>query len=84
MRNLQDYRQEINEIDDRIIELLNERFQVSVEIGEYKRERALPTLDRDREEEIKAKILQIKAAEVIKERILGVYAAIFKESRELQ
>ncbi|MDF9867056.1 chorismate mutase [Bacilli bacterium PM5-3] len=84
MKNLNDYRQEIDEIDDEIIALLTQRFEKSLEIGSYKKEKSLKIIDNKREEEIKDKILKCKNSELIKEKILGVYFEIFSASKELQ
>ena len=51
MTDLKDLRVRIDEIDTQIINLFNERAGVANEIGAYKRENALPVLDRQRERE---------------------------------
>ena len=44
-----------NCIDDNIIELLEQRFNLVVEIGQYKKENNLPVFDAKRESAIKQK-----------------------------
>ena len=84
MKNLNDYRKEIDEIDEQIVVLLDQRFQKCFEISEYKKEKNITVEDKKREEEIKAKILNCKTSEVIKEKLLAVYQEVFKSSKELQ
>ena len=49
MNNLDKHRKEIDKIDDNIIELLEQRFNLVVEIGQYKKENNLPVFDAKRE-----------------------------------
>ena len=48
---LSNYRQEIDEIDGRLVELLKKRLAVSEEIGRFKAENRLPIYDPQRERE---------------------------------
>ena len=48
---LDDYREEIDRIDEQIIELFGRRMEVARRIGEYKKENGLNILDSAREEE---------------------------------
>ena len=84
MKNLMDYRQEIDELDNEIIELLNQRFTKTLEIKKYKQEHSLAIEDLKREEEIKQKIINTKSSEIVKEKLLGVYDRVIKGSKELQ
>lgn len=52
MGNLDEYREEINQIDSELAKLFERRMQVSQAIGEYKKEYALPVKDNSRETEI--------------------------------
>ena len=47
---LDDYREEIDRIDEQIIELFGRRMEVARRIGEYKKENGLNILDSAREE----------------------------------
>lgn len=51
MSGLNDYRIEIDEIDKKLVELLDKRMRVSEKIGRYKKENNLPVLDAARERE---------------------------------
>ena len=49
MRDLKDIRLEINEIDDKMRRLFEERMKAVREVAEYKKANGLPVLDRERE-----------------------------------
>ena len=49
--DLQDYRKQIDEIDDQLVKLFQQRMEVSEGIAAYKKERGLPILDAGREHE---------------------------------
>jgi chorismate mutase len=50
--NLSDWRRRIDEIDKKLVELLNERSQCALEIGRIKQESSLPLYQPDREIEV--------------------------------
>ncbi|HJZ64531.1 MAG TPA: chorismate mutase [Candidatus Acidoferrum sp.] len=50
--NLSDWRRRIDELDKRLVELLNERSQCALEIGKLKQEQHLPLYQPDREKEV--------------------------------
>lgn len=51
MENLEQMRQEIDKIDDRIIEAFKERMALSAKIAKFKKDNNLPVLDAYREKE---------------------------------
>jgi len=50
--NLSDWRRRIDEIDKKLVELLNERSQCALEIGRLKQESNIPLYQPDRENEV--------------------------------
>ena len=50
--NLADWRRRIDEIDKKLVELLNERSQCALEIGRIKQESNIPLYQPDRESEV--------------------------------
>ncbi len=50
--NIEDWRRKIDEIDRKLVELLNERSRCAVEIGRLKRAAALPLYQPEREREV--------------------------------
>ncbi len=52
MERIHELRERIDEIDEEILELLDERVAVAKKIGEIKRERGISITDTEREEEV--------------------------------
>jgi chorismate mutase-like protein len=50
--NLSDWRRRIDEIDKKLVELLNQRSHCALEIGKLKQEAKLPLYQPDRENEV--------------------------------
>jgi chorismate mutase len=50
--NLADWRRRIDEIDKRLVELLNERSKCALEIGRLKQEAKMPLYQPDREKDV--------------------------------
>ena len=56
MRDLNEIRKDINEIDDKLLELYKRRMDCAEEVGYYKKENNIPILNEKREEDILNKI----------------------------
>ena len=80
---IEELREKINSLDDRIIKLLEERFLVSKEIGKIKFNSERTILDKNREREIINR-LDINSKIISKESVDMIYQNIFKISREIQ
>lgn len=80
--DLQDLRLEIDKIDTQMIRLFCQRMEVSKAIGAYKKERGLPILVPQREQEKLADVAD-QAGE-LSDYALRLYEAIFALSREYQ
>lgn len=79
--SLSELRAEIDKLDDRLLELLAHRMRVSREIGQYKKEHAMPVLQAARYEELLAR----RAAQAVelgmdREFMRSVLQAIHEES----
>lgn len=82
MRNLQEIRQEINQIDDRLIELFRQRMACAKEVGDYKKLNNIPVLNQKRENEILDSVAQKGGEYGASARLL--YSNIMELSRALQ
>ena len=80
MDKLINQRKRIDEIDDQIMELLDERYDISIEIGNIKRDAKSPVLDSNRELEVLKKTANLSHSLAIK----NVYVSIMEESKKLQ
>ncbi len=52
MRDLKEIEEEINEIDEKLIELFKRRMECAKDVGNYKKANNIPILNQDRENEI--------------------------------
>jgi chorismate mutase/prephenate dehydratase len=82
MRDLNEIRKDINEIDDKLIELYKRRMDCAEEVGYYKKENNIPILNEKREEEILKKIEENGGKYGASARML--YSTIMELSRALQ
>lgn len=80
MDKLLNARNKIDEIDDQIMDLLDERYTLSEQIGTIKKEIKSPVLDTNREKLILEKTTKLRHSQPIKR----VYQTIMNESKNLQ
>ena len=80
---LQNLREQINNIDDQLIPLFVERMRIAAAIGEYKKEHGLPVLVPARETEKLADVTQ-KAGPEMAEYARELYSTLFALSRSYQ
>ena len=84
MKDLNSLRNKIDKIDNEIIDLLNDRFDIVKEIGEYKKENNIPVEDKTREEII-LQILDTKLSDSpYKKEIKNIYKELFTQSKNKQ
>ena len=83
MSNLETLRNEINNIDSQIFQLLNRRHSVVKKVGQYKKENNLPILDSSREKIIETKIkTQFQGPEG--DYINQIYKEVMNVSKNIQ
>ena len=80
---INELREKIDTIDNQIIELLDERFDVAKAIGEEKKKNNIQVLDSNREQAILDKV-DSKASKEHAEYIKQIYIKIMEQSREYQ
>ena len=80
---INELRGKIDNIDNQIIELLDERFDVAKAIGEEKKKNNIQVLDSKREQVILDKV-DSKASKEHAEYIKQIYIKIMEESKEYQ
>ncbi len=57
-QELSDFRSEIDALDDKILELINKRLRVCLEVGNFKSRHGIAVRDSKREEELIGKLLE--------------------------
>ena len=81
--DINDYRKQIDEIDDQMVDLFARRMAVASEIARYKQEKGLPVLDAGRE---RAKLNDVcaKAPAELRDYTSVLYSSLFELSRSYQ
>jgi chorismate mutase len=84
-QKLEEYRITIDDLDRRIVELLNERTRVVEDIGRVKRSAQLPIYEPRREDQVYENIGQaIADGPLTKEAVRRIYERIIDEMRMVQ
>tara|TARA_Y100000310_G_C20449734_1_gene700089 strand:+ start:588 stop:848 length:261 start_codon:yes stop_codon:yes gene_type:complete len=82
MQQLQDFRQQLNTLDEALMKILEKRFEVCRNIGRFKKEQALLIEDSKREQEIiESKIENSNLSPVF---IGDLFKLVLTESKRLQ
>ncbi|MBI1978079.1 MAG: prephenate dehydratase [Candidatus Omnitrophica bacterium] len=82
--SLEDLRKKIDGLDEKIIELINERTKVALEIGKLKQAKASEIYSPARESEIYQKIDSLKTDSLPKDSLKTIYKEIISASRALE
>jgi chorismate mutase-like protein len=83
-QKLEEYRVLIDDVDRRIVELLNERTRVVEEIGRVKREAQLPIYEPKREDQVFANITSANRGPITQEGVRRIFERIIDEMRTIQ
>lgn len=81
---LDEYRVLIDEVDRRLVDLLNERTRVVENIGRVKRHADLPIYEPKREEQVFANINGHNQGPLTPEAVKGIFERIIDEMRKIQ
>ena len=81
--SLDNYREQIDKIDDELLRLFTERMAVSRQVALYKKEHGLPVFNADREREVLS-AAEEKTGEELQQYAIKLYTAILEISREYQ
>jgi chorismate mutase len=79
--NLADWRRRIDELDKKLVELLNERSRCALEIGKLKQEAKLPLYQPDRENEVLANAEHNNPGPLTNAAIRRLFERIIDEAR---
>ncbi len=81
---IEDWRRRIDEIDRKLVELLNERSRCAMEIGRLKHQSRLPLYQPDREQEILANVERANAGPLPDTAIRRLFERILDEARSVE
>lgn len=82
--DIEDWRRMIDEIDARLVELLNLRSRCAIEIGKLKRARSLPIYSPEREREVLERVRRLNRGPLDDEALQRLFERIMDESRRLE
>ena len=82
--DLDELRRSIDAVDQQILKLLHERVRLVVAVGEYKRERALPVYDPERERALLERLCRAAEPPLDAETIRRIFERLVDESRRIE
>ena len=84
MNKLEEARQIINQVDEKMIELFIQRMTAVKQVAQYKLENKFPVLDSSREGEIKVKNLKILNNAELEKFYLEFFDGVLRSSKDYQ
>jgi len=84
IEKLADCRRQIDEVDLKIVELLNQRTEIVNEIGRIKREFSLPIYEPKREDQVFANVASHNPGPLTSEALKRIFERIIDEMRTIQ
>jgi len=84
LARLAEFRVLIDDVDRRIVELLNERTRVVENIGRVKRQAEMPIYEPKREDEVFANVTESNAGPLTEEAVRRIFERIIDEMRHIQ
>ena len=82
--DIADWRRKIDEIDQRLVEILNLRAQAAQEIGRLKRQTDMPIYEPDRERIVLAQVQEQNKGPLQHRHLLQIYERIMDVMRNIQ
>jgi chorismate mutase/prephenate dehydratase len=77
-------RQAIDEIDEKILDLINQRLSLAKQIGDFKKQGGLQITDSAREKEILSRLLEKNNGPMGAKGLQNIFEAIIAEGRNIQ
>ena len=77
-------RQAIDEIDETILDLINQRLSLAKQIGDFKKQGGIQITDREREKEILSRLLKKNNGPLGADGLRNIFEAIIAEGRTVQ
>lgn len=81
---IDDFRTEIDNVDNELLRLLNQRIQLAAMIGRLKRAASLPLSDDDRERALLSRLRRINAGPLDDQAVVTIFQQIIFETRRLE
>ena len=84
LKSIGELRESIDEIDEKILDLINRRLQVVMEIGKIKSRNGVPVIDNGRENLLIKRLLSLNSGPIDKEALRRIFNEIIGVCREIQ
>ncbi len=82
--NLDDWRSRINDLDNQLLDLLNQRAEAALEIGDLKRRTDLAPFVPEREAEILDRLVELNAGPLPTDAVRAIWREVMSASRALE
>ena len=82
--SIEDWRDEIDRLDEELVRLLNERSKCAIEIGRIKRDLGQPVYMPSREKEVIEHVMRINPGPLDAEAMQRLFERIIDESRRIE
>ena len=82
--SIERWRKEIDDIDEQLVRLLNERSQCAIELGRIKRESGLPIYSPDREKDVIQHVTGVNRGPLDAAAMRRLFERIIDESRSIE
>ncbi|HYP25092.1 MAG TPA: chorismate mutase [Blastocatellia bacterium] len=82
--DIDDWRKEIDGIDERLVELLNARSRCAIEIGRIKRKSGLPVYSPSREAQVIQNVISASTGPLEPDALRRLFERIIDESRRIE
>lgn len=82
--SIEDWRAEINTIDDELLRLLNKRARLAVEVGQSKKRLGFALCDPTREQEVVERACRANQGPLDEKAIVELFGCIIRESRRVE
>ena len=83
-KKLEGYRDEINDIDHKLVDLLNERATIVMKVKKLKQNEDVPLYDARREEELVENIAKYNKGPLYRDNIIQIFESILRNVQVLE
>jgi chorismate mutase len=81
---LKKLRKEIDDIDSKILQLIEQRMKVVCEVGDLKKDLEISVEDLNREKEIIQRLTSNSSKNLTEKQLIRIFSAVFKSSKQIQ
>ena len=81
---LKKLRKEIDDIDSKILQLIEKRMKVVCEVGDLKKDLEISVEDLNREKEIIQRLTSNSSKNLTEKQLIRIFSAVFKSSKQIQ